>query len=141
MGKKVLFHILLIILVESLRPSSTTTLDLFFKTGQRRLITQTRNGRTVPDQHPILLHQPHPQTMDLDSLALMRSPSASLMALTAFSLSTLACSMTSLMSFSSGSTFELAGLSSFLSSDETSSGALQHHIADRDRITPERRSR
>ena len=35
------------------------------------------------------------------------------------------------MSFSSGSTFELAGLSSFLSSDETSSGALQYQTGNR----------
>lgn len=48
MGKKVLVHILLIILGESLRPS--TTLDPFFKTGQRRLFTQTQYITDEPYQ-------------------------------------------------------------------------------------------
>lgn len=120
--KKVFIYILLFIPFAT----SLTLLNSTFKTGRRRL----RSKQARPNDRD---QQSHTQTdeskrMDQcdrpDSLALMRSPSASLMALMAFSLSTLAWSMTSWISFSSGSTVEVAAAGFSLSSDETSSGAL-----------------
>jgi hypothetical protein len=54
-GKKVLIHILLIILGKSLRPS--TTCNPLFKTGQRRLITHTKHITDEPYQISIPFRQ------------------------------------------------------------------------------------